>query len=240
MIAVILAGGYGLRLKVLTERKPKALLCFKGKSLIEHLLDNLALTQKISKIVIAVNELHSCMFEEALRDRGEDIIFYSDMSRTKEQQPSILKTILTILTKYQINEDVLMMGSDNYLEFPLTDFIEFQRQYQQSTLMYYHETVLENLSKTGVIKIDDNNNVLTMVEKSPVFISNKAVPPFYIFHQKDLAILHMILNKEQKSDHLGYMIERLSKVVQMKAYLMPNKRYDVGDLGSYIKAYYSI
>lgn len=53
MLAVILAGGKGIRMMPLTKDKPKAMVALKGKPLLEHLLNNLAVSG-ITGFVIVV------------------------------------------------------------------------------------------------------------------------------------------------------------------------------------------
>ncbi|MCX8190070.1 MAG: nucleotidyltransferase family protein [Candidatus Diapherotrites archaeon] len=53
MLAVILAGGKGIRMMPLTKDKPKAMIAFKGKPILEHLLDALVFAG-INSFVIVV------------------------------------------------------------------------------------------------------------------------------------------------------------------------------------------
>ena len=53
MKAIILAAGKGSRLKNLTSKNPKCLLKFKGKTLLDHIIDNF-LKNKINNINVVV------------------------------------------------------------------------------------------------------------------------------------------------------------------------------------------
>lgn len=62
---------------------------------------------------------------------------------------------------------------------------------------------------------------------------NHAVPPFYFYKKEDISRIKEALEDGCNSDAPGSFAAWLSGKVPMYAYVMPGKRYDIGDLESY-------
>lgn len=74
--AIVLAAGRGVRMQPLTAQVPKPLVCLKGRSLIDHVLDRLA-TAGVAKAVVNVHYLAD-MLEAHLSERQKPQITISD------------------------------------------------------------------------------------------------------------------------------------------------------------------
>ena len=62
---------------------------------------------------------------------------------------------------------------------------------------------------------------------------NLAVPPFYCYRACDVKRIQEALNNGCGYDAPGSFAAWLSKQTPMHAYIMPGKRYDIGDINSY-------
>ena len=62
---------------------------------------------------------------------------------------------------------------------------------------------------------------------------NLAVPPFYCYRACDVKRIQEALNNGCGYDVPGSFAAWLSKQTLMHAYVMPGKRYDIGDINSY-------
>jgi MurNAc alpha-1-phosphate uridylyltransferase len=74
--AMVLAAGFGERMRPLTDKKPKPLVLVAGKPLIEHVLDKLA-EADVEKAVINIHYLAD-MIEKRLSTRNQPRIVFSD------------------------------------------------------------------------------------------------------------------------------------------------------------------
>src|SRR5436190_12046873 len=74
--AMVLAAGFGERMRPLTDKKPKPLVEVAGKPLIEHVLDKLAVAG-VEKAVINIHYLAD-MIEKRLSPRKQPRIVFSD------------------------------------------------------------------------------------------------------------------------------------------------------------------
>ena len=92
------------------------------------------------------------------------------------------------------------------------------------------------MQRTGVVVLDDDNKVLNMEEKPAVPKSHWAVPPFYIYMQKDLDLIrHSVENgcgKDAPGNLAHYMVDHTT----VHAWHMTAGRFDIGSLDTYKEA----
>ena len=64
MDALILAAGYGTRLYPLTVDKPKPLLDIAGRTILDFIIDNIARSSVVKRVVIVTNNKFCHEFEQ--------------------------------------------------------------------------------------------------------------------------------------------------------------------------------
>ena len=69
MIAIILAGGYGVRLRPLIRDTAKPLLPVGGKPIIDHIVEKALNLDDVDKIVVSTNQKFKSQFTKWLRNR---------------------------------------------------------------------------------------------------------------------------------------------------------------------------
>ena len=160
MRALILAGGFGTRLRPLTETRPKHLLPIANQPHVEHVFD-LLLAQDVHEVVLATSYLahHFDPIVERAAARG------LEFRVTVEEEA--LGTAGAI--KHAADE----LGDDRFLVFNgdiLTDvdlgtFVSFhdERGAELSILL----TPVEDPSAFGVVPTDDDGRIQAFIEKPP-------------------------------------------------------------------------
>ena len=132
--------------------------------------------------------------------------------------------------------DLLVLAADNLLFFSFQEFVDFAKQKGTSCIMCHEQPSIEKLQRTGVIVMDEQNKVLNMEEKPQQPKSHWAVPPFYIYLQKDLDLVrHSVENgcgKDAPGNLAHYMVEK----TEMHAWPMSAGRFDIGSLDTYYEA----
>ncbi len=225
MKIIILAAGYATRLYPLTINTPKALLRYKNKYILDYILDNINFLE-FSEIVLITNNKFYNNFLEYKEKRKENILIYNNGSTSNENRLGAGNDLINVLKKLNINDECLVMACDNILEFSLQLFIDYYNVHKISSIMFYKELDRSKLLKTAVITINEKNIVSSFVEKPNVFISNNAVPPFYILNKE---IIKYLKNIEEKNyDSPGMLIKDLTKEFPFIAFKMPKKRIDIG------------
>lgn len=228
MKCIIIAAGYATRLYPLTENFPKPLLEVGGKTILDHLIDDVE--SMIDEFIVVTNHKFAKIFEEwASNKRNVRII--DDGTQTNDTRLGAVKDIQ--LASNNIKDDVLVMAGDNLLDFSLKGFVEFAKQKKTSCVMCHEENDLKKKQKTAIITVDAENKILSYEEKPKEPKGNLAVPPFYIYRHEDIERIQEALDEGCGYDAPGSFAAWLSHKTTMHAYIMPGHRYDIGDLKSY-------
>ena len=233
MKCLVLAAGYATRLYPITSNFPKPLLDVAGKTILDWLIDDIDLIGDVDEYIIISNHKFAHLFEEWAKAKKQNITVVDDGTETNETRLGAVKDIEYAIDKLSVNDDVLVIAGDNVLDFSLTKFIAYAKNKGTSCIMRYYEPKPEKLRKSGVVKIDSCDRVLSMVEKPEFPESNWCCPPFYFYLRDDIRLIKEGIESGCGTDAPGSYVAWLSNVVSVHAMEMPGKRYDIGDINSY-------
>lgn len=229
MKCIILAAGYATRLYPLTENFPKPLLKVGEKAILDWLVDDV--TEMVDEFVIVSNHKFAEQFQEWAKGKPQNIKVIDDGTTSNETRLGAVKDIQLVCR--DIDDDCLVMAGDNVLDFSLQHFVRFAQEKGTSCVMCHEENRIAALQKTAVITTDLNNRITSYEEKPVNPRGNLAVPPFYFYRAKDLKRVGEALDAGCGYDAPGSFAAWLSTQTPMHAYIMPGKRYDIGDMKSY-------
>ena len=245
--------GYDTRLGELTRNFPKPLLKIGEKTILGRMLDDIDTIPEIDEHIIITNHRFGPIFERWKKKDGrrkmEDgrwkmeegrwkkpITIVDDGTETNETRLGAVCDLLFAMEKLKIDDDMLVVAADNLLFFSFQEFVDFAKDKQTSCIMCHEQPSIEKLQRTGVVELDGEMKVLGMEEKPQVPKSHWAVPPFYIYLQKDLELVrHSIENgcgKDAPGNLAHYMVEHTT----MHAWKMSAGRFDIGSLDTYYEA----
>lgn len=155
MEAIILAGGFGTRLRPLTYSRAKSLLPIMNKPMIVHLIE--MLPDRVDKVILAVNYRKDQIekyFKE--NDVGKEIIV--------NDEPKPLGTGgATKFAEKHITDEFLVMNSDIICSLNLDKMIEFHEKKNAVTTISLWP--VENVSEFGVVDIKEDGKIVGFVEK---------------------------------------------------------------------------
>ena len=175
MIALLLAGGLGTRLRPLTYETPKCLVLINNKPLLDYWLELLR-NDLISKIIINTHYLPSQVIEFIEK---KNIVMNNKIILVHEEE--LLGTGGTILHNkkyfFDENEPFIVAHADNLSLFNLTEFINYHKN-NNKILITMMTFITDDPCNCGIVTIDNNNIVTNFYEKissPPGFIANGAV-----------------------------------------------------------------
>lgn len=237
MKCVVLAAGYATRMYPLTIDTPKPLLKIGEKTILNHLLDDIDQIDDIYEHIIISNHLFYNKFKEWEKKQSykKPLTILDDGTTSNEGRLGAVKDLQFAIEKLNINEDILVVAGDNFVNFSFSKFIDFYKEKNSSCIMYYEENDIEVLKKCGVAIINSDNIVTEMEEKPQNPKTNLAVLPFYIYKSGDLHYIKESIDEGFPHDAPGYFVSYLCKMTKVYAFKMPGKNYDVGDLDSYLR-----
>lgn len=155
MEAIILAGGFGTRLRPLTYSRAKSLLPILNKPMITYIIESLP--EQVDKVILAVNYRKNQIenyFKE--NDCGKEIIV--------NDEPKPLGTGGAVkFAEKHITGRFLVLNSDVICSLNLKTMIDFhQKNNAVSTISLWP---VKNVSEFGVVDIKPDCNVIGFVEK---------------------------------------------------------------------------
>jgi len=236
MHCLILAAGYATRLSPLTDNFPKPLLDVKGRTILDWLLDDLEANAAIDKYIVISNHKYAGHFAKWSEARPGRIVVVDDGTSTNETRLGAVRDMEYALKETGLEDDMLVMAGDNLLDFSLAPFIDYFKGKGASCVMRYEEPDSARLRKCGVITIDNEDRVLSMVEKPAEPPSSWCVPPFYCYARRDIALVSQALREGCGADAPGSYAAWIAAHSVLYAMQMPGRRRDIGNLASYLEA----
>lgn len=233
MKCLILAAGYATRLYPLTENFPKPLLKVGEKTILDWLVDDIASTGFVDGFVVISNHKFTQHFEEWAKTKNVPVTVVDDGTSTNETRLGAVRDIQFALDTLDINEDVLVIAGDNVLDFSFAGFISYAKEKGTSCVMCHEENELVKQRKTAIICFDEQGLITSYEEKPQQPKGNHAVPPFYYYRAEDVKRIPEALADGCSVDAPGSFAAWLSQKTDVHAWVMPGKRYDIGNLESY-------
>jgi len=155
--AIILAGGFGTRLREVLENTTKPMAPINGKPFLEYQLNYLK-NFGINRVVMAVGYLS----EQIINHFGNK---FNNIEIVYTQENSPLGTgggINFAFTKI-IGKEAFVVNGDTLFDIDLNKFYEFH--YQKKSVFSLALRQLNNVDRFGSVIIDENNQIIKFAEK---------------------------------------------------------------------------
>ncbi len=226
MKALLLAAGFGTRLRPLTDSIPKCLVPIDGRPLMDYWLEMFYFAN-IKPVVVNLHYLSDVVFDYLKESR-----FKKNIIPVYEKK--LLGTGGTLLENKAVfeNDRVLMAHGDNLSFFDMDAFIKAHIQRPEKceiTMMTFDSDIPEHC---GIVELDQDNVVCAFHEKvvdPPGRLANGAV---YILEP---SVINFLKNLGKKT--IDFSTEVLPEYVG-KIYTFHNYHYhrDIGTIDSYKRA----
>lgn len=155
-IAIILAGGFGTRLRPLTDTTPKPLLPVKGKPIIEHAIENFR-RHGITNIVLSIG-YKADIIKQYFKDGKQ---FGVKISYCIEREPLGTGGAVKEASK-NIGGTFVVVNGDNLADFNWAEMLkEHKNNRAKMTLALYP---VEDVTQFGIAKLD-RNKIVDYIEK---------------------------------------------------------------------------
>ncbi|XP_066543823.1 uncharacterized protein LOC136711444 isoform X2 [Amia ocellicauda] len=217
MKAVILAAGYGTRLRrdLLSDTSgrfealigsPKPLLPVGHCPLISHWIQALQSIACVDEVFVITNDLYYKNFEEWAQ-QFPAVKVLNDGTRCNEERLGAVACLQMAIRKFKIEDDILIIGGDTLFkeDFSLSGFMDqffdLQTKCDESNLVLSYECKDEETSKYGILEVDKDMRVCCMKEKpSPAETnSRRACPCCYLFSKTTIPLLETFLEEKKEA-----------------------------------------
>jgi glucose-1-phosphate thymidylyltransferase len=234
MKLIILAAGYATRLYPLTLNQPKPLLPVAGKPMMEHVLDNVADISYIDQAYIVTNAKFETHFENWARGYRPDLHFrftiVNDGSTDDSNKLGAIGDMHLVLTKFAIDDDIIVIGGDNLFSSDLAEFGEYCAAKKAPVTGVYDVGDLEAIKKYNAIEIDAENRITYFEEKPKEPKSTLTGIALYYYPKSTLPLIHQYIAEGNNPDQPGRMVQWLYPRVPFYVWKVPGLWFDVGSI----------
>ena len=250
MVAMLLAGGQGTRLQVLTQDMAKPAVPYGGKyRIIDFPLSNCA-NSGISTVGVLTQfkplELNSYMGNGQpwgldRMDGGLSILPPYTAGKTGEWYKGTAHAIyqnIKYIEQYE-PEYVLILSGDHIYKMNYNKMLEFHKEKDADLTIAHINVPMEEAHRFGILNTDEDLRIVEFLEKPKNPISTKASMGIYIFNWRVLReyLIRDEANPESEKDFGKNIIPMLLEE-EKKIYAFPFEGYwkDVGTLETYWEA----
>ena len=240
MKVLILAAGYGTRLKAIAEDTPKPLLLINGKPLLNFILDRFKDLPELKSVVVVTNSKFYGHFERWAKALPfpVPIKVVDDGTAAPEDRLGSIGDIQFVLNKGLLDDDdTLIIGGDNLFDFNLNAYIIFARGLGgRISIGLVDIGSLEEAKKFGVVELSKDKRIISFEEKPEHPRSSLVAMCFYYFPQSTLQSVNNYLTLHKRVDRAGDYIRWLAENKEVYGFQFMGKWYDIGSVESYYEA----
>lgn len=239
MKAIVLVAGYASRLYPLTLNTPKALLTLNGITLLDYLMAKVAEIDVIDEVILVSNDKFYQNFldwKETYKG-NKKITVLNDGTSTNETRLGAIGDTQFAIDQLGIDEEIMLLVSDNYFTFSLKDFYDFYQKKQGDCILVTEFDDLEYLGKNfACVKLGENDTITGLVEK-PGGIPDTNIGAYasYIYTRDTVKMIKQYLDEGNNKDAPGNFPAWLYKRKPVYAYSFEGECYDIGTIDVYNK-----
>lgn len=250
--AVILAGGEGTRLSILTSKRAKPAVPFAGKyRIIDFTLSNCVNSNIFDVLILTQYRPHSLNDHIGLGRPWDLDRSFTGGVQILQPYKGRFDTDWYAGTADAVSQNinfvrrgrpdyVLILSGDHIYEMDYDVMVQFHREKKADATVCTIRVPLDEASRYGIVDVDDNYRVREFVEKPPNPPGNLASMGVYIFNY---AVLEKMLEEDQalKGSNHDFGKDILPRMVieNMNVFAYPYGGYwiDVGTIDAYWEAH---
>ncbi|MFB6133926.1 MAG: sugar phosphate nucleotidyltransferase [Halanaeroarchaeum sp.] len=236
MDAVVLAGGYATRLWPITKHRPKMFLPVGESTVIDRIFEELERDDRIETVYLSTNERFAPEFEEHLAERDYEKPTLSVEDTTEESEKfGVIGALAQLVDREGVSDDLLVVAGDNLISFDISDFVDFFREKDATSIAAYDVGSLERATSYGLVQLD-GDEVVDFQEKPSDPQSTLVSIATYGFPKERLPNLETYLAEDQNPDEPGWFIQWIRERESVYAYTFDGAWFDIGTPESYLDA----
>ena len=239
MNAILLAAGYGTRIRSLFPDTPKALIEVGGRALIDHLLANLARSGAVESALVVTNDRYHDALQRHLAAATPPLPtrVISDGTASEDERLGALGDLQLALRRLDRGGDVLVAATDKLLAFELAGPLRFARERAAPVTLCVRMPDRRRLAgRHGCVLLDAAGRIVDFEEKPERPKSNIASLAVYVLTPAAQDLLGDYLRDGGNRDAPGHFLSWLTRATTVYGYVTDGHAYDVGTPESYAEA----
>lgn len=230
MKGIILSGGAGTRLYPLTKVTSKQLLPIYNKPMIFYPLEKL-LQAGIKEILIIVAPDHCGDYMKVLgsgKEFGEGVRFTYEI---QDKPVGLAHAYIMAENFLDDGDSSAMILGDNLFDYDFTNAIQ---NFKGGGMVFAKE--VPDPERFGVVKLDENNKALKIIEKPKEFLSNLALTGMYIFDHRAVEVAKNVRASERGEIEITEIQNWYLQKGELTVEVLDGEWIDAGTFESFYKA----
>ena len=172
----ILCAGLGKRISKYSNNKPKCLIKYLDKPLLEHWINKFNTKKNVLLINKHYQYKHIDNFIKNIQTRCEVNTVY------EEKLLGSLGTIIKNVDYIKKTKNFVVVYSDSFSKFNFSEFYKFHLKHKSKCTLLLYKT--NYINESGIAHINKNNKIIKFIEKPKFSKSNLASAGIYIINTK--------------------------------------------------------
>ncbi|MBI4896578.1 MAG: hypothetical protein HY832_03465 [Candidatus Aenigmarchaeota archaeon] len=144
----------------------------------------------------------------------------------------VLRALNFLVQQEQINDDLLVIGGDNFFDFSFASFIQYFQKHAGSVVaLYQAPQTFRYDGNYGIGFVNASKRITDFEEKPKDQSSNLIGTCCYFFTKYDLKLLQTFIHETSARD-IGTFIHWLCHKSDVYAYIFDTRWFDIGDMSS--------
>jgi len=234
--AVLLAAGYGTRLRPLTDDRPKQLLPLAGRPMLDWVIDRVRELEEVDAIHLVTNSRFAPAFTRWAGPRGVSVL--DDETTSNEDRLGAVGDLRLVLEREGLTGEELLVLGDDIFEFSLPGYVAWWRSRPQpaSAAPLYDLGDLELATHYGIASVDADHRIVRVVEKPSDPSSTLAATLAYLLPAEHAGLVGRYLEEGQNPDNAGSFLAWLSGRERVYGYRFDGRWYDIGNHAQLLEA----
>ena len=226
MKALVLAAGYATRLYPLTQSVAKPLLPLAGRPMIDYILDRIREADPVEVHVVTNSKFAPAFSSWA----PPGVTVHDDGTASEDDRRGAIGDLQFVVERAAIDDDLLVIAGDNLFEYSVADYVRWWRaKGVASAVALYEHPDRELVKQYGVVEVDDDERIVSFVEKPPDPPSNLCATATYLFHREHVKLVATYLDEGNVPDQPGRFVEWLYRRAPVYGYRFSGEWLDIGD-----------
>jgi glucose-1-phosphate thymidylyltransferase len=233
MKAILLAAGYATRLHPLTEDRPKTLLPIAGRPMLDWIADKVDEVGEVDELHVVTNARFAGSLVDWAAGRAGRLepVVHNDGTTTNENRLGAIGDIAFVLEHAGIaHDDLLVVAGDNLFDDSLVGYVDWWHEKNDGSAIAVRDCGDRELARQyGVVAVDADDRVLSLIEKPPEPESTLISSAIYIYRRDHVPLVARYLAEDNPRDAPGNFIAWLYPREPVYAFRLAGSWFDIGD-----------
>lgn len=236
MRALLLAAGFGTRLRETGELQAKGLLEVGGRPAIEFVAGAAEALAEVRELDVITNARFHAAFADwaGARTPRKPVRLWNDGARDPAERLGAIGDLARWLELAGPDEPVLVLAADNVFDFSLAALAERARR--EPAVVLCDVGSREHVSRLASVELDREERVVRFVEKDPAPATTLACVALYGLPADALGDVHRYLEEGGARDNLGFFVEWLHRRRVVRGLRLEGRFVDIGTPEDYERA----